>query len=520
MVNVLSNLKTRFINWRQWEFNPVVVKELRQAVRSWAVTGMLLLFLAVLFCTSVGLLVSQSFNESMNQRLGATIFQSFFAILAGASILFIPLYVGVRLAAERQESNLDLLYTSTLTPGSIIRGKFLCGAYTALLFFSACMPFMAFTNLLRGVDLPSIFLLLVYLFVVVCAAVMVAIFLACLPVSKGFKVLLGLGGVIGGFFFVIPLVMVSWQMMRSGVGAMIGAREFLAGFSTSGAMTLAGLVLLYYLSVALISPVSANRALPLRIYMTIAWLLGGALSCFWIFHQNELRLILPWAMVTFVLMVPALIVIASGNDQLSVRVRRDIPANRVKRALAFLFFNGSAGGLAWAGLLLAATFAVTNGLLQWNNITSRGARDMSASDVREFLTLSSATLAYTFAYVLTGLFIQRTFFSRRSSKLAGVFITVIVAGTALIPGIALFFLNQLSWRAIEKLQLGNVFNMFAVRNSWEQGAHLTFAVVWLLIIAAFNAKWFLAQMKRFRPLEYNTQTPVQPAPPPQSPAQA
>ena len=35
-------------NWRTWEPNPIVVKELRQAVRSWAVTGMLLLFLAVL----------------------------------------------------------------------------------------------------------------------------------------------------------------------------------------------------------------------------------------------------------------------------------------------------------------------------------------------------------------------------------------------------------------------------------------------------------------------------------------
>src|SRR5690606_3138613 len=151
-----SKVKNHFVNWRDWELNPVVVKELRQSVRSWAVTGMLLLFLAVLFCTAFTLLVTQSFEANTDHRLGASIFQIFIGILTGACLLFIPVYVGIRLAAERQDSNLDLLYISTLTPGRIIRGKFFCGAYMTILFFSACMPFMAFTNLLRGVDLPTV----------------------------------------------------------------------------------------------------------------------------------------------------------------------------------------------------------------------------------------------------------------------------------------------------------------------------------------------------------------------------
>ena len=51
----IARIKSHFINWREWELNPIVIKELRQAVRSWAVTGMLLLFLIVLFITSMGL---------------------------------------------------------------------------------------------------------------------------------------------------------------------------------------------------------------------------------------------------------------------------------------------------------------------------------------------------------------------------------------------------------------------------------------------------------------------------------
>ncbi|MBC8094767.1 MAG: hypothetical protein H7Y43_03035, partial [Akkermansiaceae bacterium] len=104
MTATLSRLKAHFTHWREWEFNPVVVKELRQSVRSWAVTGMLLLFLAVLFCTALALLISQSFETTVDQRLGGQIFQVFTGILTGASLLFIPLYVGVRLAAERQDS--------------------------------------------------------------------------------------------------------------------------------------------------------------------------------------------------------------------------------------------------------------------------------------------------------------------------------------------------------------------------------------------------------------------------------
>src|SRR5260221_5956296 len=190
------SVKNHFTNWREWELNPVVIKELRQSVRSWAVTGMLLLFLTVLFIRSLVFLISQSFDNNPSQELGGPMFQTFAAILTFASVVFIPLYLGIRVAVERADSNPDLLYISTITPGRIIRGKFLCGAYMTMLFFSACMPFMAFTNLLRGVDLPSVFFILFYLFLVVCAANMIAIFLACLPISRPFKLLV----LIYGFF--------------------------------------------------------------------------------------------------------------------------------------------------------------------------------------------------------------------------------------------------------------------------------------------------------------------------------
>ncbi|MEY2466613.1 MAG: hypothetical protein QOD03_1134, partial [Verrucomicrobiota bacterium] len=264
MTAAFSKFKSHLTNWREWELNPVVIKELRQSVRSWAVTGMLLLFLGIMFIAALIFLITQSFDNNSNQYLGSQIFHTFVVILTGASLIFIPLYVGIRLAAERQESNLDLLYISTLTPERIIRGKFLCGAYMAVLFFSACMPFMVFTNLLRGIDLPTIGFILICLFLAVCAAIQGAIFVACLPISRTFKILvslIGLGYLVPGIF---ALVFFFFEMVGSGVGSMMTGSAFWAGFLTSSSVVFGGVVLLYFISVALISPLSTNRALPLR----------------------------------------------------------------------------------------------------------------------------------------------------------------------------------------------------------------------------------------------------------------
>jgi hypothetical protein len=496
----IAGIKNHFANWREWELNPVVIKELRQAVRSWAITGMLLLFLIVLFITSLGFLVTQSFDVNENMQLGGTMFSSFMVILAGASVFFIPLYVGVRVAAERQENNPDLLYVSTLSPTRIVRGKFLCGAYVALLFFSACMPFMAFTNLLRGVDLPTVFFILFYLFLVVCAANMIAIFFACLPMSRPFKILLVIYGFFQSFGLIVPLVGISFNLMRSGVGTMMAGRDFWISTLTFVGVGLAITGLFFVLSVALISPPSANRALPVRRYLTIIWVLGGLLSFAWVLQTSQPRIIYPWAYITYAMMIFSLLVTISNSDQISPRVRRVIPQSLFKRAFAFVFFNGAAGGLIWVALISMLTFFATTEFLSFNSVRfARMSGFYSAPSAAQFSMFYSTTMAYAFAYALTALFIHRKFLPRRPPKLAGLLAVLMAALWAIAPSIVLFFLNQLSWKSVEGLQLGNVFNVASLRDDDQRIYHLYFAFGWLLVMIVINAKWFLQQAKNFRP---------------------
>jgi hypothetical protein len=490
--------------------NPVVVKDLRQAVRSWAVTGTLLLFLVVLFCSAIVFFVTQSFDISTNQQLGRTTFLTFSVILTGASLLFIPFYVGVRLAAERQESNLDLLYISTLTPGRIIRGKFFCGVYVAVLFFSACMPFMTFTNMLRGVDLPSVFFILLCLFLAVCCVVQVAIFLACLPISKLLKIFVGLLAAIASFWAAAGLTFWTFQMMGRGVGSMMSDRAFWAAFLTVCGIIFSATLLLYFLSVALISPPSANRALPVRVYVTVIWALGAAVSFAWAKKQNDARLMLPWAIVSFVLLGISLAVVVSNQDILSRRVQRTIPEPLFKRAAAFLFYNGAAGGLAWVALLLGVTYVMTYLALTFGIFSST----MNPDEMPVFLLSSGAAVIYVFDYALTGLFLHRQFLRRRSPRLAGIFTVLLPGVWALVPIIFLFFLNRLSMHVIERSQPGNLFNVFSVSENAQRTAHLEFAMGWLALMLALNGKWFARQAGNFRPWRRETaQAPAGEAPP-------
>jgi hypothetical protein len=506
-MKAMARLTDRLAHWREWELNPVVVKELRQAVRNWSVTGMLLLFLVVLFCTSLGVLISQSFTPYSNQLLGAQVFKTFVVILTGASTIFIPLYVGVRLAIERQENNVDLLYISTLTPGRIIRGKLYCGVYMTLLFFSACMPFMAFTNLLRGVDLPTVFFTLLVLFLLVVVAIQVAILLACLPISRPFKILVALFGIWIAFMLLAGMIQLAGEMLRAGVGAMMSGSNFWIGFSTALGIGLALFLLLHLLSVALISPVSANRALPLRIYLTVIWLLGGGLSFYWVQHARDTRVLIPWAIVTGLLLVGALLLVVSSHDELSLRVRRRIPRSKWKRALAFLFFNGAAGGIIWIVILAGMTFSATLLVLFWGLDNTLGYTSVSTDEFHGSTTLSVAVSVYILAYALTALFIHRRWLGQRPPRLAGVLALMIPGLLAVGPNLVLFFINRLTWIELERLQLGNVFNLFVVREPADRDAHLIFAAGWLLIALALTARWFVRQIRLFRPLDRTTPAP-------------
>ena len=109
-------------------------------------------------------------------------------------------------------------------------------------------------------------------------------------------------------------------------------------------------------------------------------------------------------------------------------------------------------------------------------------------------------MAYAFDYALTALFIQRKYLSKRPTKMADILAVFLAAVWAIFPTMVLFLLNQLSWKTVEGLELGNVFNLFIQHDEHGRRLHLFFALGWLLLAVLINAPWFLHQIKNFRPL--------------------
>jgi hypothetical protein len=163
--------------------NPIVIKELRQAVQSRFVVTMLIVLLAIQL-VAVGMYLIFSNPAAYDFTAGRTVFTILLSILLMVSLLFVPAYTAVRMIAERSDTDVDLLYITTIRPRSIIAGKVLAAAVLTGLIFSACLPFMTFTYFLRGIDLPTVFVLLVLSFLVVQGCSLLALLMACLPFGR------------------------------------------------------------------------------------------------------------------------------------------------------------------------------------------------------------------------------------------------------------------------------------------------------------------------------------------------
>ena len=103
-------------------FNPIVVKEVRQALKSRQfVVTFLLLLLAAWAGSIVGVSV---LGESIDYGSPAVIFYAgFLFALCAASLVIVPFSTFRSIVEERTETTLELLQITALSPVQIVRGK-------------------------------------------------------------------------------------------------------------------------------------------------------------------------------------------------------------------------------------------------------------------------------------------------------------------------------------------------------------------------------------------------------------
>jgi hypothetical protein len=493
-----SVLKTDgFRAWIGDAVNPIVVKELRQASQSRFVTAMLMTLLSIqLIALGIYLLFSNEATTSFDA--GRQVFTVLLGVVFGAGMLFTPLYSAVRLAAERSDAQVDLFFITTIKPRRIITGKLAAATAINALMFSACLPFMTLTYFLRGIDLPSIFVLMAICFLTIIACSQLAIFVACMPINRIFKIALGLVCLVLFFIIYVALMSSVGRILFFGVGGQFGTGEFWQVALTVLGIVGALCVLLFFLSVALISPHAANRALPTRLYLTAVWLVSGIVASVWSAEINNYEPVDIWMVLNSIVFIAALFVAMSERDTLGRRVRRAIPVSRWKRFFVFFFFSGSASAVAWAWVMIGLTLAWVGA---WREIFG----SMSGLDsLGDNATWMSGVAVYVFCYAACGALLRRRLFSAAGIELNWLVGAVLMAIGGIIPFLigVLFFLES-NWQ-LEEYGYWLIGNPFAWWNKTFRSLYAAVGIGWAAIIVLLCRHWFIERVRSFRPLNSDT----------------
>lgn len=334
--------------------NPVLLKELRQALRSRA--------FAVLFptCLAVAttLAIVSLIDSSGRQDVGRQVFLPVFALLQVAALGLVPFSAFQSMAGEWDESTHDLLVLADLHPLRIVLGKLLTAALESTLYFAAFLPLLLFTFLLRGIDVRDVLFLASLLWIaslsmsaLACAAAGLTRLRVWRVIMLAALALVGLGAYIAGIELADEFV---WR--GRGLGASWGWHEALGLVALVAGV---GAIALAFAATRLAHPEDDRSSLP-RLALTAAlvalltWL-GFLVHGF--SGTNDLDEI--GSIVALFASFPAILFVTEA-EPLPRRVRARAPRHPLLAAVAAPFLPGGGRGvlLFLVHLALIAIWAV------------------------------------------------------------------------------------------------------------------------------------------------------------------
>jgi len=323
--------------------NPILVKETRQALKSFQFTITFVLVLAACWIVTIGV-VAYIGPSIYYAASGGTLLLWYYAVLAFPLIVVVPYSAFRSLAAEREDNTYDLISITTLKPRQIISGKLGSAVVQMCVYFSAITPCLAFTYLLRGVDVPTILLLLAYTFFGSLGLSMAGILLATLVVQRFAQVFISVA-------FVAGLLGMLYLAIWIGFGTIYYSYSFIGGnefWITTMALATAYVTffaLAYYAAASMITFTSENRSTPLRICMMLQQAaFVGWMAFAWIYSDFEHYVLLVMATAAGIYWFVMGALLTSERPGISQRARRRLPSSLLGRAFFTWFNPGPATG--------------------------------------------------------------------------------------------------------------------------------------------------------------------------------
>jgi hypothetical protein len=327
--------------------NPILVKETRQALRSWQFALTFILLLVACWVVTFGgiAVIGPSVYYAAG---GGELLRAYFLVLSLPLLVVVPFAAFRSLAAEREENTYDLVSITTLRPRQIIGGKLASSVLQMIMFFSAITPCLAFTYLLRGVDTPTIALLLAYTFLASFALSVTGLLLATLSRQRYAQLMMSVAFVALLLYVCYGAQLFAAELVQQGFELYVEPNFWVANFF--GLLLYATTMALAYLAAtAMITFPTENRSTPLRIAMLLEQAaLVAALAWIWIETGYESDVIWVLAVASGAYWFLMGTMLNGEQPQMSRRVLRSLPQSTLGRAFFTWLQPGPSSGYMFA----------------------------------------------------------------------------------------------------------------------------------------------------------------------------
>lgn len=327
--------------------NSILVKETRQAFKSrqFIATFMLLLLVSWLISLFAVLMMGDSINYGSS---GRELFQFYYFVLLVAATVIVPFGAYRSMLGEQDLNTYDLLSITSLSPRQIVWGKLLSALLQVFIYYSAIAPFIAFTALLEGFDLPAVAFSLGVGFVISFCFSVVALMISTSAKQRHWQGLLSIG-LLGGLVSVLFATSgIMAQMFRFGTPFDDPQFWWVIGIALVIVLSYAWLCL--QITTAQLTFEAGNRSSGVRLTSTIQQLvIWGGFTAYvayqgWYSDLDDILVVV--SMFTILHWTMLGLAVSTEEDYLSRRIRKSLPRLALVRLIYAPFLPGGARGFA------------------------------------------------------------------------------------------------------------------------------------------------------------------------------
>ena len=465
------------INWFDDRVNPIAVKELRQATNNSVITTIMLLLLSVMLLLTYWYMNLHNVTSfDCNQRLFPYVM---FIVDIACCLIIIP-YSANRFYNELRGGTADLIYTTLQGPYALMWGKISSTICIIMLLYSLVVPFLAITFLFPGVNLWMVGSKIVGAFLTYVFFLQLLFLLATGSSNIiSFRIILLL--YIG---FVGYLVIYEFNLDR--YSSFNGILNFLE--NTIPFIFLWGFF--FIASACSLKTPQANKALALRLYVAVCWILSLAVAFGFVFfeHYDYARSFSEvWMTLSVIFTLFFLAASFGERSEYNERLKRSIPENKMLRVLYFPFFSGDVNGMIFSLLLLILTVLIYQ-------LTYFGGYNDSTQVV---LGLAG----YTVWYGMLARIIRRATVKRFPKLKMPYILLIIIFFFTVIPVLIFGALNNGFNYNLQKIWKFLYLSILIVIDKESRLIGLQIGWGLSLLFLLFSLKGYILQIKGFKPLK-------------------